>query len=156
MDLVGSSTGNIVLCDNMVTDSLGGITTDPISGTQTAVNFTGLFTGNIIRSCSEAGVLWEPQNGPVTSKLTFENNILIDNGTYLGNSFTIQNQPSSTTTIFMNGNVNNNFGYGLYNFNTSDFSFNIEQGGINEGIITLAEESGTGPYNLVERHTAAP
>ncbi len=156
IDLIGNSTGNLIICDNTITDSLAGIATSPISGTQTSVSLTGLFTGNVIRSCSEAGIYWEPQSGPVTSRLTFENNILIDNGTYLGFSFTIQNQPTSTTTIFMNGNVNDNFGYGLLNFNTSDFSFNIEQGGANQGIITLVEETGTGPYNLVERHTAAP
>ena len=156
INFLDNSTGNLFICDNTITDSLAGIASASNSGTQTAVNFTGLFTGNIIRSCAEAGVYWEPQTGPVTSKLTFENNVLIDNGTFMGYSFTIQNQSSSTTTIFMNGNVNNNYGYGLFNFNTDDYSFNIEQGGVNDGIITLAEQTGIGPYNVVERHTAAP
>ena len=58
----------------------------------------------------------------------------------------------------MDGNINNNYGYGLVNYNTASLSFNIEEGGVNEGIITLIESTSpqTGPYNFVERHTAAP
>ena len=164
-----SATANLVLCDNTINgNQYTGIEVTPnfawgTTTPQDGATVTALITGNVIRSNTDAGIYFDPQSGTVSSRLTFENNTLIDNGTSNGYSFYIANgvtsgSSSSTTTIFMDGNINNNFGYGLVNYNTSSLSFNIEEGGINEGVITLIESTSpqTGPYNFVERHTAAP
>ena len=164
IDIDGSATAYLELSNNTInSNGSTGISFPTPSATQTAVSLTALFTGNIIRENAYDGVNFATQNGTVTSKLTFENNVILDNGNGNGNSFVLVNgvtsgSSSSTTTVFMNGNINNNYGYGFTNYNTDDLSFNIEQGGSNQGIITLVESTSpqTGPYNFVERHTAAP
>lgn len=160
IDAEDTAIANLVLCNNsLLENSNSGIRTSPGGGTQTAVSLTALVTGNVITSSSEGGVIFQQAaGGSVTSKLTFENNTLIDNGGGNGGSFVLYNEPGSTTTVFLNGNINTNFGYALFNYNTNPLSFNIEQGGTNYGIITLEESTSpqTGPYNIVPRHTAAP
>ena len=160
IDAEDSSTLNLVLCNNnLLENSNSGIRTNPGGGSQTDVSLTALVTGNVITSSSEGGVIFQQAfGGTVTSRLTFENNTLIDNGGGNGGSFILYNAPASTTTVFMNGNVNTNFGYALFNYNTNQLSFNIEEGGTNYGIITLEQSTSpqTGPYNIVPRHTAAP
>ena len=153
IDIDGSANADLTICNNSIIANSNGIYI-PTPGTTQDVGITALFTGNVVRSSTHEGLLFELQNGTATNRLTFENNLFIDNSNgFDGFSFSIYNGSSSTTTIFMNGNVNNTFGYQLANQNTNALSFNIEQGGSNEGIITLPD---TGPYNIVERHTAAP
>lgn len=93
----------------------------------------------------------------MATKMTVENNLLIDNGSgYVsGYSFYYKNSPSSTVTLFMNGNENTSFKYGLENDNTANGTFNIEKGGVNIGILDQIG-SGPDPFNIVDRHTAAP
>ena len=154
IDIDGSANANLTFCNNSIIGNSNGIFIPTPGITQSDVGITAIFTGNVIRSSTHEGLLFEEQNGTATNRLTFENNFFIDNSNnFDGFSFSIYNGSTSTTTIFMNDNINNNFGYQLKNINTNNLSFNIEQGGSNLGIITLPN---TGPYNILERHTAAP
>ena len=156
---VQNSNSNFVICDNILnSNGNAGLGYWDLSQSITDVSVTALITGNTVKFNPSAGMIFNTEEGgTLSAKITFENNILIDNGDgyEAGYSFYFLNNSDSTTTLFMNGNENTSFKYALVNQNSDNGSFNIEKGGVNFGIIDQIG-SGPDPFNIVDRHTAAP
>lgn len=150
---VNSAKANVVLCNNTVnSNGSNGIVISPNlawgSGSgQNGASVTALIKDNLIQSNTSAGVLFLPQGGPASSNLTFENNTLVGNGNSNGYGFYISNGDSSTMTLFMNGNSCDGTGYGIQNSNSSPFTLNLVEPGVNSGTFTII---GGGPVNIIE------
>lgn len=151
---VNSASANVIFSNNTVNNNgTNGIVIAPSlawgSGSgQNGASVTAVINDNQIESNGQAGVVFQPQfSGPASSQLTFENNTLIGNGNTNNYSFYIGNGNASTMTLFMNGNSCDSTGFGVQNFNSSPFTLNLVEPGLNSGAFTIV---GGGPVNIVE------
>ena len=154
----GQSTVNYVICNNTL-DSNGSVGLGFDNNTrQTDVSMTALIQGNTINYNPNGGIIFLPDSsGVLSTKMTIVDNLLIENGDgfQTGYSLYYANRMNGTTTIFLSGNENTLYKYGLENSSTANGSFNIEKGGKNIGNTDLIGPKPS-PFLIVDRFTAAP